>query len=112
MKCRVCRERAVIQLRRHHANFCREHFIEHIERQVERTIHDFDMLHRDERLVLGVSGGKDSLSLWDLLTKLGYPVDGVYLHLGIGEYSSESLRLSPGLRRQPRTSTCGFETSR
>ncbi len=97
MKCRVCRERAVIQLRRHHANFCREHFIDHIERQVQRTIHDFDMLHQGERLVLGVSGGKDSLSLWDLLTKLGYPVDGVYLHLGISEYSSESLHLSQSI---------------
>ncbi len=38
-----------------------------------------------DRLVLGVSGGKDSLALWDILTHLGYSVDGVYLHLGIGD---------------------------
>ncbi len=94
MKCRVCRGKAVIQLRRHRANFCREHFIEHIRRQVQRTIHDFDMFGKEERLVLGVSGGKDSLALWDILTHLGYVVDGVYLHLGIGEYSSDSLRFS------------------
>ncbi|NIR36388.1 MAG: tRNA(Ile)-lysidine synthetase, partial [Actinobacteria bacterium] len=42
----------------------------------------------------GVSGGKDSLALWDVLTELGYRVDGVYLHLGIGEYSSDGLRFS------------------
>ena len=94
MKCRVCRGKAVIQLRRHRANFCREHFIEHIRRQVQRTIHDFDMFGKEERLVLGVSGGKDSLALWDILTHLGYAVDGVYLHLGIGDYSSDSLRFS------------------
>ena len=94
MKCKVCRGRAVIQVRRHNANFCGDHFVTHIHRQVERTIHHYRMFGPEERLVLGVSGGKDSLALWDILTELGYLVDGVYLHLGIGDYSSESLTLS------------------
>jgi uncharacterized protein (TIGR00269 family) len=51
------------------------------------------MFEKSDRLLLGVSGGKDSLALWDILTELGYDVDGVYLHLGIGDYSSESLTL-------------------
>ncbi|MEX2280762.1 MAG: ATP-binding protein [Acidimicrobiia bacterium] len=94
MKCRVCRDRAVIQMRRHNANFCKPHFVEHVHRQVEKTIHEHSMFERDDRLLLGVSGGKDSLALWDVLTNLGYRVDGVYLHLGIGEYSSDSLVFS------------------
>jgi len=94
LKCRVCRGKAVIAVRRHNANFCRSHFLEHVRRQVERTIDDYKMFGPDDRLLLGVSGGKDSLALWDILTGLGYRVDGVYLHLGIGEYSSESLTLS------------------
>lgn len=94
MKCRVCRQRAAIQVRRHNANFCPSHFIEHIHRQVEKTIHHYRMFQPGERLVLGVSGGKDSLALWDILTELGYDVDGVYLHLGIGDYSSDSLVFS------------------
>ncbi len=94
MKCRVCREKAVIQVRRHHANFCRVHFIDHIHRQVERTIGDFAMFSGSDRLLLGVSGGKDSLALWNILTELGYSVDGVYLHLGIGDYSSQSLKFT------------------
>jgi len=94
VKCRVCRDRAVIQMRRHNANFCKAHFVEHVHRQVERAIHDHRMFEQGERMVLGVSGGKDSLALWDVLTNLGYRVDGVYLHLGIGEYSSDSLVFS------------------
>lgn len=100
MSCRVCRRKAVIQVRRHHASFCRDHFIEHVRRQVERTIHEFHMFDQGDRLLLGVSGGKDSLALWDILTTLGYKVDGVYLHLGIGEYSSDSLRFSKGFAGQ------------
>ncbi|MBA3360059.1 MAG: adenine nucleotide alpha hydrolase family protein [Acidimicrobiia bacterium] len=94
MKCRVCRQRAVIQVKRHHANFCKDHFIEHIHRQVAKTIDEYKMFDAADRLLLGVSGGKDSLALWNILNELGYAVDGVYLHLGIGDYSSESLNLS------------------
>ncbi len=43
-----------------------------------------------ERILVAVSGGKDSLALWDLLVDLGYDVDGLYLGLGIGDYSTES----------------------
>ena len=46
---------------------------------------------------MAVSGGKDSLSLWDILVRLEYKADGLYIGLGIDEgiaYSSESHRLT------------------
>ena len=94
MNCRVCKQRAAVEVRRHNTAFCPDHFIEHVQRQVARTIHDYEMFGPNDRLLLGVSGGKDSLALWDILTGLGYTVDGIYLHLGIGEYSSDSLALT------------------
>lgn len=92
MKCRVCREPAVIDIRRHNANFCVTHFVKYCRDQVRKAIDEFEMAQPGERLLVAVSGGKDSLAVWDLLTELGYEVDGLYLGLGIGEYSDVSGR--------------------
>ncbi len=90
MKCRVCRGPAVIDLPRHNANFCPEHFTRFCRDQVERAISDFDMMQPEDRILVAVSGGKDSLAIWDLLLGLGYAADGLYIGLGIGDYSDTS----------------------
>jgi tRNA-5-methyluridine54 2-sulfurtransferase len=90
MKCRSCRGPAVIEIRRHHAAFCTEHFLTMFRTQVEKAIRHFEMMVPDDRVLLAVSGGKDSLALWDVLLDLGYDVTGLYLGLGIGEYSDRS----------------------
>jgi uncharacterized protein (TIGR00269 family) len=51
------------------------------------------MFGKDDRIVVAVSGGKDSLALWDVLLKLGYKADGFYVNLGIGGYSERSYRM-------------------
>ena len=48
------------------------------------------MIAEGERVLVAVSGGKDSLGLWQLLRELGYDADGLYVGLGIGEYSDQS----------------------
>lgn len=90
MKCRVCRRPAVIDVRRHNANFCAEHFLRYCRQQVERAVSSFDMLAEGERVLVAVSGGKDSLAVWDLLVELGFEADGLYVGLGIGDYSDRS----------------------
>ena len=92
MKCRSCRAPAVIEVRRHNAGFCAGCFVRHCRQQVQRAVHDFDMIRPGERVLVAVSGGKDSLGLWDLLLDLGVDADGLYLGLGIGDYSDESGR--------------------
>lgn len=90
MKCVTCRGPAVIDLPRHNANFCVEHFVKLCRDQVARAIKEFAMIEPGDRVLVAVSGGKDSLALWDLLLDLGYDVDGLYLGLGIGDYSEAS----------------------
>ncbi len=90
VKCKVCRGPIVIELRQHNAAFCAEHFLAFCRRQVERAIHKFRMFDPDDRVLVAVSGGKDSLALWDILIELGYDVEGLVIGLGIGEYSERS----------------------
>jgi uncharacterized protein (TIGR00269 family) len=80
----------VIDVRRHNANYCPEHFLRMCRDQTSRAIADFGMIAPGERVLVAVSGGKDSLALWDLLVGLGYAADGLYLGLGLGEYSDAS----------------------
>ena len=90
MKCKVCKGPAVMDIRRHNAAFCRDHFLGHFRNQVARTIKEFEMFDADARLLVAVSGGKDSLAVWDVLIDLGYEAVGFYLDLGIGSYSTRS----------------------
>jgi uncharacterized protein (TIGR00269 family) len=82
----------VIDIRRHNAAFCRDCFLHHCREQVRRTIADFAMIEPGARVLVAVSGGKDSLGLWHLLRALDYDADGLYVGLGIGEYSETSGR--------------------
>jgi tRNA-5-methyluridine54 2-sulfurtransferase len=90
MRCKRCRDRAAIEIRRHNAAFCRDCFFHYVRQQVTRAIDKHHMLRPDDRILVAVSGGKDSLALWDLLLDLGFSADGLYMSLGIGGYSDRS----------------------
>lgn len=90
MRCINCSERAVIDIRRHNSSFCRPHFLAYFDRQVETAIRRKAMITPDGRVLVAVSGGKDSLVLWDLLARMGYRTAGLHIELGIGEYSATS----------------------
>ena len=90
MKCKPCGSDAVIEVRRHRAAFCRDCFLRHCQEQVRRAISSHRMMGHSEKVLVAISGGKDSLAVWDILIELGYSADGVYLGLGIGDYSDTS----------------------
>ncbi len=90
MKCKFCEKPAVIKLRAYNLKLCDEHFISFIEQRVEKTIKKYKLFTKDDRILVGISGGKDSLNTVYILNKLGYKTEGLYIDLGIGEYSLHS----------------------
>jgi len=90
VKCRKCGGAAALELRRHNAAFCSPHFLEFFRKQVAEAVHRHHMFTREEKILVAVSGGKDSLALWDVLIEDGYQTAGLYLDLGIFDYSQES----------------------
>jgi len=90
MNCTKCKTKAAIKLPRHHAAFCKNCFNGFVHDQVAKAIKSQKMFGKDDRILVAVSGGKDSLALWDILLKLGYKADALYVNLGIGNYSERS----------------------
>lgn len=110
MKCKKCGGKASVNMRQHKLALCKEHYLEWVPEQTERFIKKYEMFTHHERILVAVSGGKDSLGLWDILKRLGYKADGLYLGLGIdgrrspsGEgigYSHESQHLTEGFAHE------------
>jgi uncharacterized protein (TIGR00269 family) len=96
LKCSKCGGLAVINMRQHRLRLCAEHFVEWLARTVQRTIETYGMFGPEDKVLVAVSGGKDSLALWDVLLRLGYEAEGMYIGLGIDEgigYSHTSLEM-------------------
>ena len=82
-RCRRCQADSVIYMRQHRLALCEPHFVEWVERMTLGFIKKHRMFEPEDRILVAVSGGKDSLSLWSILLKLGYQADGLYIDLGI-----------------------------
>ncbi|MAJ89569.1 MAG: hypothetical protein CL416_08300 [Acidimicrobiaceae bacterium] len=100
MKCRVCREPAIIDIRRHNPSFCSGHFRKLCRDQTAKAIAQFDMLQPGDRLLVAVSGGKNSLAVGDILNELGYDAEGCYVGLGIGDSSDVSAEYAVRFARE------------
>ncbi|MCF6278124.1 MAG: adenine nucleotide alpha hydrolase family protein [Anaerolineales bacterium] len=97
MKCKKCGGKAVINMRQHNMGLCKDDFLQWLPEQMQKFIKKHNMFTPEEKVLVAVSGGKDSLALWDMLHILGYQADGLYIALGIDEgirYSAESQRLT------------------
>jgi tRNA-5-methyluridine54 2-sulfurtransferase len=90
-------------MRQHRLALCKGHFLDWVPEQVERFVHKYQMFTHQERILIAVSGGKDSLALWDILFRLGYQSDGLYIGLGIDDniqYSQKSRHLADSFAQE------------
>jgi len=90
MKCRRCKEPAIISLPSHNTAFCEPCFLDFFRRQVEKGIKKYDLCTKEDSILVALSGGKDSLALMLQLSELGYNVTGLHIDLAIGESSQKA----------------------
>lgn len=97
VKCRLCGSKAVIKLQYARMALCRNHFIEYLENRVRKTIVRYKMIKEHERVLVAVSGGKDSVSMLNILSKLhkevGFELVALHIDLGIDDYSELSRKI-------------------
>ncbi len=70
MNCSKCGRKAVYFQRHANRFLCRRHFIEDFERRVKLAVNRFEMIEKGDRIAIALSGGKDSVTLAHVLTKL------------------------------------------
>jgi len=61
-----------------------------IEKTLE-TIQKYKLFNKEDKIVVALSGGKDSSTLAYILKKLGYDIKGLYVDLCVGQYSKDCL---------------------
>lgn len=87
MKCSLCGKDAVFGK----PYFCEFHFKDNFTKTVEKTISDYGLLSKKDKVIVGVSGGKDSLAVLFVLKDLGYDVTGLLIDEGIAGYRDKKI---------------------
>ncbi len=65
--------------------------MKYFERKIRKTIRKYKLFDRKDKVVMAVSGGKDSVVCMYVLNKLGYNVEGITIDASIGNYTKNNL---------------------
>ncbi|MEM4499853.1 MAG: TIGR00269 family protein [Candidatus Woesearchaeota archaeon] len=89
MRCKLCSNKSVINT--HSRGYlCKDHFIEYFESKIDSTIKRYKILKPEDKILVMISGGKDSSVISYYLKKKGYEISCLYINLGIEDYSDKS----------------------
>lgn len=100
MKCQVCVTQEGFYRRENEGlTVCKSCFIRSIEERIRRTISRYKMLEPDDHVAVALSGGKDSLTLLSILSRLmkRFPrsrITAVIVDEGIRIYRDEALQIA------------------
>jgi len=95
-RCRICgASTEILRLTEFNLKVCRPCFVLFFERRIRRNLDRHEMLREGDRMVLAVSGGKDSTALLYAMRRLGvimgFELAALHFHLNMGDYSDANL---------------------
>ncbi|MCD6488754.1 MAG: adenine nucleotide alpha hydrolase family protein [Desulfurococcales archaeon] len=90
-RCRVCGNRGYVFVPWTNTWFCREHYIQYFNKKIRRVLEKYVPLNQHKRVLIAVSGGKDSISMLyaskPVFEEYGIETRVLFIDLGIKEYS-------------------------
>ena len=96
IRCRSCQRLTEgIILPAYNLKLCPECFVEFFKKRVKETIEKFGMFQKQDKILVAISGGKDSIALSKALKDLGYQVSLLHINSGIKkeDYSEKSQKI-------------------
>jgi uncharacterized protein (TIGR00269 family) len=106
--CRRCGTKAEYSVTFPRVALCRYHFIDFLETRVKRTIERYHMIKEGDKILLALSGGKDSVTLLHILTKLlgeTHELEAITIDLGITQNNYSDISLEAALENGRVTGT-------
>ncbi|MFB6294983.1 MAG: TIGR00269 family protein [Candidatus Nanohaloarchaea archaeon] len=96
MDCTKCGDPAVITREYEGRSLCRKHFSRAVEEQVKATIREEELVDDGDTIAVGLSGGKDSGVLLQILVDVfgerpDIDIEAVCVHEGVEPYRTESV---------------------
>lgn len=91
VNCKRCKDKPVIN------GSCKSCFLRYFEKKVRKTIREFELIEKNDRVLVACSGGKDSTSVLYLIKKIfanrrDLTIEAIAIDEGIKGYRDESLK--------------------
>jgi len=93
--CDRCKEKSAITLEYGPHNFCEKHFIYFFEQRFRKTIRKYKLFRPHEKILIALSGGKDSVTLLHLLSKYYSKLntlEAIIIDEGVKGYRDKSIK--------------------
>ncbi len=109
MKCNYCSNEAVYHRKISNEFVCKIHFIKTVEKKIRKTVRKYRMFSPKDKVVVGLSGGKDSLVLLFNVLELQKRysdspiVEAILIDEGIEGYRDESIEIAERMCREWKT---------
>jgi len=105
MPCKNCLNKPVIKLTNNNIQLCKQHFVKYFERKVLSTIKNYKLIDKNDKVGVAVSGGKDSLSVLNILNMLKektrrFTLEAIAIDEGIEGYRDETLETAKKFCKQ------------